>query len=213
MNRLQLVNNAKPSQPGSPTPVLGRPRSSAVDRSCSGNAIIDFTTTGSQAFKASGSASSVISSPQRSRSTGDPVSRPQTTIGDHNSMFRVARRSKTCWGLRPSVRNRRPQLRLRPRSATSYIATDQHQEIVDNIIGYVRELLGGHFRAPLKSCALRTRAWIKQSQPHLFHHIKPRYETVFERWCKYHERKTLNTVDIRSVVEYNVDVEPLPRRV
>ena len=60
----------------------------------------------------------------------------------------------------------------------------QHQEIVDNIIDYVREVSDGHFRAPLKSCALVSKAWAPQSQRHLFHHVRLQYETELKRWCK-----------------------------
>ena len=60
----------------------------------------------------------------------------------------------------------------------------QHQEIVDNIIDYVRESSDGHFRAPLKSCALVSKAWLPRSQRHLFNHVRPQYKTEFKRWCK-----------------------------
>ena len=59
-----------------------------------------------------------------------------------------------------------------------------HHEIVDGIIDYVREVSGGHFRAPLKSCALVSKAWVPRSQFHLFHHVSLRFETEFKRWCK-----------------------------
>jgi len=60
----------------------------------------------------------------------------------------------------------------------------QHQEIVDEIIDYVREVSGGHFRVPLKSCALVSKAWLPQSQRHLFHHVSLKFEAELKRWCK-----------------------------
>jgi hypothetical protein len=61
----------------------------------------------------------------------------------------------------------------------------QHQEIVDKIICYVRELsTDGHFRSPLKSCALVSKAWLPPSQRHLFHHVRLQYEAELKRWCK-----------------------------
>ncbi|KAF9783316.1 hypothetical protein BJ322DRAFT_1070140 [Thelephora terrestris] len=60
----------------------------------------------------------------------------------------------------------------------------RHQEIVDNIIDYVREVSNGRFRAPLKSCALVSKAWVPRSQSHLFHHVRLQYETELKRWCK-----------------------------
>ena len=59
-----------------------------------------------------------------------------------------------------------------------------HQEITDRIIDFVREVSSGHFRAPLKSCALVSKAWVTRSQRHLFHHVKLQYETELRRWCK-----------------------------
>ncbi|KAF9646673.1 hypothetical protein BDM02DRAFT_3118316 [Thelephora ganbajun] len=64
------------------------------------------------------------------------------------------------------------------------ITVFQHQEIVDNIIDYVREASGGHFRAPLKSCSLVSKAWLPRSQRHLFHHVRLQYEAELKRWCK-----------------------------
>lgn len=64
------------------------------------------------------------------------------------------------------------------------MATLQNQEIIDKIINYVRELSVGQFRAPLKSCALVSKAWAPQSQRHLFHHVRLQYETELKRWCK-----------------------------
>lgn len=60
----------------------------------------------------------------------------------------------------------------------------QHPEIVKAIIDNVREVSGGHFRAPLKSCALVSKVWLPQSQRHLFHHVRLQHGTELRRWCK-----------------------------
>lgn len=70
-----------------------------------------------------------------------------------------------------------------PISAPPYTIMFQHQEIIDSIIDYVREISGGRFRAPLKSCALVSKAWLPRSQLYLFHHVKLQYETELRRWC------------------------------
>ena len=83
-----------------------------------------------------------------------------------------------------------PIQRQRPPTPTPGIhlydmtAIGNHNEIVDRIIGHVREVSDGHFRTPLKSCALVSKAWLPQSQRYLFHHISLQFGTELKRWCR-----------------------------
>lgn len=69
-------------------------------------------------------------------------------------------------------------------STASTTAMFQHREIIDQIIDHVRDAPDGHFRVALKLRALVSKAWVAQSQRHLFYHVKFQYETEIKRWYK-----------------------------